>query len=63
MTKIEFGDKVLYRSSKTKSIPCEVVGIRKKNGIVASVEIEGEFVGEKGRVQKMWVPVEYIDLE
>ncbi|MBP8782566.1 MAG: hypothetical protein KBH03_08025 [Paludibacteraceae bacterium] len=45
-----------------QDIPCEVVGIRGRNGVVQYVEIAGEFVGEKGVTQSMWVQVEKLIL-
>ncbi len=56
MTNIELNDIVYYDSNPMQNIPCEVVGIRGRKGVIKSVEIEGEFVGEKGVTQSMWVP-------
>ena len=60
--KIELGDRVYYDSTPMQDIPCEVIGIRGRKGVVQYVEIEGEFVGERGVTQSMWVQVEKLIL-
>lgn len=60
MTKIELGDIVHYDSPPLRHIQCEVVGIRGSQKAIEFVEIKGEFIGEEGVPQSMWVPVDKI---